>query len=178
MTKNENEAKGILSRLFKALAADEPTAGSIMLQDGSTELYFQGEEVASGVVLFTDSEMTTTAPEGDHVLADGKIVTLDAAGAIVRVAEIEASVEEQIAEAVATALAEAEVKHAEAIASIEARQAEAMTAVKADVVALSKLVLSDSKKPAPAPVAVKAEPVAKNGLEAQAEAMKKQFGIK
>lgn len=178
MTKNEKEAKGILSRLFKALAADEPTAGSIMLQDGSTELYFEGEEIASGVVLFTDPEMTTTAPEGDHVLADGKIVTLDAAGAIVRVAEIEASVEEQIAEAVATALAEAEVKHAEAIAAIEAKQAEAMTAVKADVVALSKLVLSDSKKPAPAPVAVKAEPVAKSGLDAQAEAMKKQFGIK
>lgn len=177
MVKNEKEAKGILARLFKALA-EEPTAGSIMLQDGSTELYFEGEEVASGVVLFTNAEMTETAPEGDHVLADGKIVTLDAAGAIVRVAEIEASIEEQIAEAVATALAEAEAKHAEAIAAIEAKQAEAMVAIKADVTALSKLVVSDKKIPAATPVAVKVEPVATSGLDAQAIAMKKSFGIR
>lgn len=178
MIKNEKEAKNILSRLFKALASDEPTAGSIMLQDGSVELYFSGDEITDGTVLYTNAEMTETAPEGDHVLADGKIVTLDGSGAIVRVAEIEASTETQIAEAVASALAEAEAKHAEAIATIEAKQAEAMASVKADVVALSKLVVSDSKVPAPKAVAPKAVAQTDSALDIQAKQLKQSMGLK
>lgn len=181
MIKNEKEAKSILSRLFKALA-ETPTAGSIMLQDGSAEIYFEGEEITSGTVLYVNAEMTETAPEGDHVLADGKIVTLDASGAIVRIAEIEASVEQQIADAVdtavATALAEAEAKHAEAIASIEAKHTEALASVKADVVALSKLVVSDSKVPAPKAVAPKVDAKVDSALDIQAKQLKQSMGLK
>jgi len=175
---DEKKAVSILQELRSFFKAEAPKAGSIMLQDGSKELYFNGEEITSGVVLYMNPEMTETAPEGDHVLADGKIVTLDASGAVVRVAEIKASVEQQIAEAVATALAEAETKHAEAIKAIEAKHAEAMATVNTKIEAFSKLIVSDSKTPRPAPVAVAPKVAEANGLDLMAKDLKKQLGIK
>lgn len=181
MIKNEKEAKNILARIFKAFA-EEPTAGSIMLQDGSKELYFVGEEITSGTVLFLNPEMTETAPEGDHVLADGKIVTLDAAGAVVRVAEIEASVEEQIAEAVASAVeaakAEMQAAHETEINALKETHTTAMAQVKEDVVALQALIVSDKPVAKARPVVMaKSEPAAKNSLDIQAQELARSMGF-
>lgn len=183
MSKDQSKAMAILSRLFKALDTEEPTAGSIMLQDGSKELYFAGEEITSGTVLFLNPEMTETAPEGDHVLADGKIVTLDASGAVVRVAEIEASVEEQIAEAVATAVeaakAEMQAAHEAEISALKESHTTAMAAVKEDVVALQALIVSDKPVAKAKPVVMTKEAdTAKNSLDIQAQELARSFGFK
>lgn len=175
---NEKEAQSILAQLKALFKAEAPTAGSIMLQDGSKELYFSGEEITSGTVLYMNAEMTETALEGDHVLADGKIVTLDASGAVVRVAEIEASVEEQIAEAVASALADAEAKHAEAIATLEASHKTALAEINQKVEAFSKLIVSDPKTPKPKAVAPKAAATEASPLDMQARDLKRTMGLK
>lgn len=175
---NEKEAVSILAQLKSFFKAEGPTAGSIMLQDGSKELYFTGEEITSGTVLYVNAEMTETAPEGDHVLADGKIVTLDASGAVVRVAEIEASVEEQIAEAVATALAEQAEVHAQALATLEASHKTTLAEINTKVEAFSKLIVSDKKVPAAKPVAVATKVTEDSPLDAQAKDLKRSMGLK
>lgn len=175
---NEKEAQSILAWLKDKFKAEAPTAGSIMLQDGSKELYFNGDSIGEGTVLYVNAEMTEVAPEGDHVLADGKIVTLDATGAVVRVAEIEASIEEQIAEAVASALAEAEAKHAEAIQALEASHKTALAEINQKVEAFSKLIVSDPKTPKPTAVAPKVAAAETSPLDTQARDLKRSMGLK
>lgn len=186
MIKDEKQAKSILDRIFKAIGmTDAPTAGVVRLADGTTEIHYVGEEISEGTVLYTNADMTELAPEGDHVLENGMIVTLNAEGAVVRIAEIESKkqydeeeMQAKIDEAVATALAE---KDAEITALKEAHNA-AMAQVKSDVVALQALIVSD-KKPAPVARVVNPAPKAVNpaelsGLDKQAFDLKRQLGIK
>jgi hypothetical protein len=49
-------------------------------------LYYDGE-VAVGTAIFTDEAMTVVAPEGAHMLEDGRVITLDNAGVILSIAE-------------------------------------------------------------------------------------------
>lgn len=186
MIKDEKQAKSILDRIFKAIGVSEtPTAGVVRLADGETEIHFVGEEITEGTVLYTNADMTETAPEGDHVLADGKIVTLDASGAVVRIAEIESKkyteeeMQSSIAAAVATALAEKEAE----ITALKAQHETAMASVRSDVTALQALIVSD-KKPAPRAGAVQPAPRAGAAkeeltmLDRQALDLKRQLGIK
>lgn len=47
---------------------------SVELAEGGS-LYYDGE-LAEGVALFTDESMETPAPDGDHALADGRVVSV------------------------------------------------------------------------------------------------------
>jgi hypothetical protein len=47
---------------------------SAELSEGGS-IYFDGE-LAEGVAVFTDEAMETPAPDGDHLLADGRVVTV------------------------------------------------------------------------------------------------------
>ena len=186
MIKDEKQAKNILDRIFKAIGVSEtPTAGVVRLADGETEIHFVGEEITEGTVLYTNADMTELAPEGDHVLADGKIVTLDASGAVVRIAEIESKkyteeeMQASIDAAVATALAEKEAE----ITALKELHETAMASVRSDVTALQALIVSD-KKPAPRAGAVQPAPRAGAAkeeltmLDRQALDLKRQLGIK
>ncbi len=186
MIKDEKQAKNILDRIFKAIGVSEtPTAGVVRLADGETEIHFVGEEITEGTVLYTNADMTELAPEGDHVLADGKIVTLDASGAVVRIAEIESKkyteeeMQASIDAAVATALAEKEAE----ITALKGQHETAMASVRSDVTALQALIVSD-KKPAPRAGAVQPAPRAGAAkeeltmLDRQALDLKRQLGIK
>lgn len=50
--------------------------GSVMLNDGVTSIYFDGDAIAVGTALFTDEAMTTPAPDGDWVLEDGTAIKI------------------------------------------------------------------------------------------------------
>ncbi len=185
MIKDEKQAKSILDKIFKAIGVSEtPTAGMVRLADGTTEIHFAGTEIENGTVLYLNADMTETAPEGDHVLEDGKIVTLDASGAVVRIAEIESKkkydeeeMQAMIDSAVATALAEKEAE----ITALKEEHNSAIAQIKEDVVALQSLIVSD--KPAPRARVVNPAPKAKDksemtGLDLQAIELKRQLGIK
>lgn len=184
MIKDEKQAKSILDKIFKAIGVSEtPTAGMVRLADGTTEIHFAGTEIENGTVLYLNADMTETAPEGDHVLEDGKIVTLDATGAVVRIAEIESKkyddeeMQAMIENAVATALAEKEAE----ITALKELHETAMASVRSDVTALQALIVSD--KPAPRARVVNPAPKAKDksemtGLDLQAIELKRQLGIK
>jgi hypothetical protein len=61
-------------------------------------LYYDGAEVAVGTALFTDEAMTIVAPEGAHMLEDGRVITLDANGVILSIAEETPEIEVEAAE--------------------------------------------------------------------------------
>lgn len=97
MSKDKNS----VAAKFEALAAkiqafiegeESPKNGMMKLRDADTVLHWAGEEIIEGSTkVFTDEAMETPAPEGDHVLEDGKMITVSADGTVVRVLEPEAS---------------------------------------------------------------------------------------
>jgi len=76
-------------------------------------LYFDGE-LAEGTVVFVDAEMTQFAPEGAHMLEDKRVITVDAEGKVVAIAEetpeVEVETEMAIEEVVAIEEVETEEK--------------------------------------------------------------------
>jgi len=72
----------------------------IKTNEGVT-LYYDGE-VAVGTVIFTDDAMSVFAPEGAHMLEDGRVITLDGAGAILSIAEETPEIEVEAAEVATT----------------------------------------------------------------------------
>jgi len=69
-----------------AAAAPEdsaPSNASTTLADGTT-VYHDGE-VATGIVIYTDEEMTAPVGAGTHTLGDGTIVITDEAGMVVEI---------------------------------------------------------------------------------------------
>jgi ATP-dependent Clp endopeptidase proteolytic subunit ClpP len=122
MKKNNNDFVAKLNSAFKAieeaLTGAEPKNFVEPLADGMTILYGDGE-LEVGKAVFTDETMETAAPEGEHALAAGKIIVVDAAGVILEIRDIEA------------AGTEAEAKVAELNAQVEALTAE-ITALKSE----------------------------------------------
>jgi len=80
-------------------------------------------ELEVGKEAYLDEAMTEHAPEGEHALAAGKIIVVDAAGVIIEIRDIEAAATEP------TEPTEAEAKVAELTAQVEALVAE-ITALK------------------------------------------------
>ena len=70
----------------------ETKNASAELSEGGS-VYFDGE-LAEGVALFTDETMETPAPDGEHILADGRVVTV-ADGMVASVAPASAEEEEE-----------------------------------------------------------------------------------
>jgi len=66
----------------------------IKTNEGVT-LYFDGE-LAEGTVVFVDAEMTQFAPEGAHMLEDKRVITVDAEGKVVAIAEETPEVEVEV----------------------------------------------------------------------------------
>jgi hypothetical protein len=67
-------------------------------------LFYDGE-IGEGTILYTNEEMTELAPEGAHMLEDGRVVTLDANGSILSIATETPDIEtetEEMAEPVMT----------------------------------------------------------------------------
>ena len=85
-----------------------------------TIVYGEGE-LEVGKEAYLDEAMTEHAPEGEHALAAGKIIVVDAAGVIIEIRDIEA--------AAPTEPTEAEAKVAELTAQVDALVAE-ITALK------------------------------------------------
>jgi len=52
----------------------ETLNASVELSEGGS-VYFDGE-LAEGIAVFTDEAMETPAPDGDHLLADGRVITV------------------------------------------------------------------------------------------------------
>lgn len=122
MKKNNNDFVAKLNSAFKAieeaLTGAEPKNFVEPLADGMTILYGDGE-LEVGKEAYLDEAMTEHAPEGEHALAAGKIIVVDAAGVILEIRDIEA------------AGTEAEAKVAELNAQVEALTAE-ITALKSE----------------------------------------------
>jgi len=91
-----NEVKGfsveILADLQLSLKNKEQimkkqiNLGSTMLGDGSTPIYYDGEEIAEGSAIFTDEAMTMPADDDRWVLEDGRTIVV-VGGAVVTIEE-------------------------------------------------------------------------------------------
>lgn len=186
LEKLKAQAEDLLNDIKKALSpkaqGGTPTAGSMRFADKDASVYFNGETVVEGTVLYLNEDMTETAPEGDHVFESGLILTTDATGAVVRIAEIESKkyteeeMQAKVDEAVASAI---EAKQAE-IDALATAHTTALQALETKVVALNKAIVSDKK---PAPVAKAVQPVGKedetkSSLDLQAKELKRQMGLK
>src|SRR5690606_21061080 len=55
----------------------EVKLGSIPIKDSESSVYFEGETIAEGQMVFTDAEMTTPAPDGDHNLDSGLTISVE-----------------------------------------------------------------------------------------------------
>jgi len=60
-------------------------------------LFIDGE-LAEGVIVYTNAEMTELAPEGAHMLEDGRVITLDAEGKVLSIAEETPAIDEPATE--------------------------------------------------------------------------------
>lgn len=86
LTETLNKINDTLSK-FKN--SDEPENketlnASVELSEGGS-VYFDGE-LAEGVAVFIDETMETKAPAGDHLLADGRVITVDGEGMVTAIA--------------------------------------------------------------------------------------------
>jgi ATP-dependent Clp endopeptidase proteolytic subunit ClpP len=174
--KMDNNFKNKIASAFKAieeaLTGTEPKNFVEPLADGSTILYGEGE-LEVGKAVYTDETMTTFAPEGEHALATGKIIVVDAAGVVLEIREVEASnkVEELTAQvesltAEITALKEEKVTIETASAAFKAKMEKEFKALK------SLVETAETKVPNAA--AAKAE-VKKSPFDIVAENIKKQY---
>ena len=50
--------------------------GSSYLQDGQTEVYWEGDAITVGAAVFLDEAMTQPAPEGIHMLENGDVIKI------------------------------------------------------------------------------------------------------
>jgi ATP-dependent Clp endopeptidase proteolytic subunit ClpP len=87
----KNKIASAFKAIEEALTGAEPTNFVEPLADGMTILYGEGE-LEVGKPVYINAEMTEKAPEGEHALAAGKIIIVDAAGVIVEIREIEVPV--------------------------------------------------------------------------------------
>jgi ATP-dependent Clp endopeptidase proteolytic subunit ClpP len=119
MKKNSNGFNAKLASAFKAieeaLTGAEPKNFVEPLADGMTIVYGEGE-LEVGKEAYLDEAMQERAPEGEHALAAGKIIVVDAAGVIIEIRDIEA--------AAPIEPTEAEAKVAELTAQVEVLTAE------------------------------------------------------
>ena len=127
MKKNNIGFNAKLASAFKAieeaLTGTEPKNFVEPLADGMTIVYGEGE-LEVGKEAYLDEAMQEHAPEGEHALAAGKIIVVDAAGVIIEIRDIEAAAPTEPTEPT-----EAEAKVAELTAQVEALVAE-ITALK------------------------------------------------
>jgi ATP-dependent Clp endopeptidase proteolytic subunit ClpP len=174
-TNFKNKIASAFKAIEEALTGTEPTNFVEPLADGLTILYGEGEfEV--GKAVYTDETMTTFAPEGEHALASGKIILVDAAGVIVEIREVEVEIEANQTEVLT---AQVESLNAE-ITALKAEKATIETASAAfkakmdkEFKALKSLVETAETK-VPNAAAAKAD-VKKSPFDIVAENIKKQY---
>lgn len=68
------------------------------------QLFIDGDLV-EGAIIFTNAEMTELAPEGAHMLEDGRVITLDTEGKVLSIATETPAIEEPVAEDMAEPVA-------------------------------------------------------------------------
>jgi len=122
-TNFKNKIASAFKAIEEALTGTEPTNFVEPLADGITILYGDGE-LEVGKPVYTDETMTTFAPEGEHALATGKIILVDAAGVIVEIREVEVEIEDNQTEVLT---AQVELLNAE-ITALKAEKATIETA--------------------------------------------------
>lgn len=84
----------INNKINKNTEMENTKLGMVKRNDG-VELYFDGEMIEVGTVLFLDQEMTELAPEGEHTLEDGTLVKVDAEGKVLEFEPVEEVVEDE-----------------------------------------------------------------------------------
>jgi hypothetical protein len=176
-TNFKNKIASAFKAIEEALTGTEPTNFVEPLADGITILYGDGE-LEVGKPVYTDETMTTFAPEGEHALATGKIILVDAAGVIVEIREVEVEAEEAVNE---TEVLTAQVESLNAeITALKAEKATIETASAAfkakmdkEFKALKSLVETAETKVVNA-AAAKSE-VKKSPFDIVAENIKKQY---
>jgi ATP-dependent protease ClpP protease subunit len=69
--------KNLTDKVDKLVNSDTPEAknASEALSEGGA-VYFEGDALADGVAVFIDEAMEEAAPDGDHLLADGRTITV------------------------------------------------------------------------------------------------------
>jgi ATP-dependent Clp endopeptidase proteolytic subunit ClpP len=184
--KQKNTMSGITKDITDAFAklqklltnnATAVIAGSEPLADGNTILYFDGD-LATGKAVFIDESMTTPASEGEHALANGKIVIVDSAGIIVEIREVEASADlTEALEQVAALTEQLEASQKE-ITDLKAAQAKQLSEITTQIAALKGQITNSGtkiKKAVPEEAQTGKTSV---GLNLQAKHIKQKFGIK
>lgn len=128
LTETLNKINDTLSK-FKNTIEDEILNASVELSEGGS-VYFDGE-LAEGVAVFVDESMETPAPDGDHLLADGRVITV-ADGMVSAIAA--ASAEEPMPED----KKEGETENAE-VAELKNTVTELKTTVEAQTESINKI---------------------------------------
>ena len=81
---NEEDLKAALAKfeVVEEVPSEETVElkfGDVSLEDG-TVLYFPGEELTEGTKLYIDETLEEQAPEGDHTLDNGDVISVDGEG--------------------------------------------------------------------------------------------------
>ena len=177
-TNFKNKIASAFKAIEEALTGAEPTNFVEPLADGMTILYGDGE-LEVGKPVYINAEMTETAPEGEHALAAGKIIIVDAAGVIVEIREIEVEVVSEATNKVKELTAQVESLTAEITAlkeektTIETASAAFKAKMDKEFKALKSLVETAETKVVNA-AAAKSE-VKKSPFDIVAENIKKQY---
>ena len=156
MTKTEFESglKKIEDLIKNAFKKREVKNGTKKLEDGTT-LYFDGEELAVGTVLYSDEAMETLAPAGNHTLEDGSTIEVGDDGAIVTITPKAADTEDT-ATTIANLTQEVEnlkaqinaekVKTADAIKNAQKQSSDFIETLKTEIANLKKFVPGETKE--------------------------------
>jgi ATP-dependent protease ClpP protease subunit len=156
MTKTEFESglKKIEDLIKNAFKKREVKNGTKKLEDGTT-LYFDGEELAVGTVLYSDEAMETLAPAGNHTLEDGSTIEVGDDGAIATITP-KAAEPEDAATTIANLTQEVEnlkaqinaekVKTADAIKNAQKQSTDFIDTLKTEIANLKKFVPGETKE--------------------------------
>lgn len=175
-----------LRKLVASTGLIEIKAGSMKLRDNDKVLHWEGEEIVQGSTkMFWNAEMTEPASEGDHVLEDGRMVTIGPDGVCVRVMEVDASASAEVIAENERLKTENETLTAK-VEQMEKDHLATVTAINAEIKKLQALGIGKEIKAIAAPKPVigpkgDPKPEATTGLEANFNkflANRKTFSIK
>lgn len=118
-------------------------AATAELEDGTT-IYFEGETLEIGLAVFMDEALETPAPDGDHLLADGRTITTEG-GVVTAIAE--APTTEELIEDMKAATEEIVNQFKKEITALKAENSKLKAAVAGSPIAGSSYTGVAGKKP-------------------------------
>lgn len=132
--KEMDSIKKTITELAKAVGIKGKQKFGMQALDSGAMIYFDGEELGEGSIVYADAEGTVLAPAGEHTLEDGRVIVLGEDSAVMEVKAVAVEVEAELTEA------EFKTEDVENIAKVTVTNSESIESLRAENVELREFI--------------------------------------